>query len=103
MPLWRRRRSRRDALPPPQFALEMWTSRASELAAAPVAVSPEDYAQAMRVMSVPPDTRYRAARSIGLLDGASAGGAGGFAFDHELLTRARASGRLASLAEAVGQ
>jgi hypothetical protein len=99
VPLWRK--TRREAVRQP-LALEAWTSRASDLAAAPVAVGPQEYAQAVRVMSVPPDTRYRAARAVGLLDGLS-GPSGGFALDRDLLTRARASGRLAALAEAVVQ
>jgi len=83
-----------------------WLRRSRRRAQAPepAAVSsapPEPDARAIitRVMSAPPDQRYRAARQIGLLDGDAPNG--GPALERLLVERAVAQRKLAMLEETI--
>jgi hypothetical protein len=62
-------------------------------------VSAQERAIMVGVMRVAPDVRYRAARTLGLLDGLERHS--GVELEHSLLERAHASGKLDALGEAL--
>jgi hypothetical protein len=66
-----------------------------------VAISDAERAVIVDVMRVAPDVRYRAARSLDLLGGLE--DTYGVVREHALLGRARSSGKLIALAEAVAR
>jgi hypothetical protein len=68
---------------------------------APIALAPEEGAHDLVfvIMAAAPDLRYRAARTLGLLEGQPSGG--GPEFERRLLERARDTRQLAALEQAL--